>query len=132
VGHFPLLDPDPDSESGSRSNDPNESGSNWDPYPDTQPCFHVPYRTYTKIILLNEKKNCCYFSLFNQPNRLLTRYILVLTCLKLQTPLKTSRSKFPISKHTVPLLTNQTNPILPSQAIISDRTEGYTSDLYFL
>jgi hypothetical protein len=34
---FALLDPDPDSEYGSGSTDPIESGSNWDP--DLQPCF---------------------------------------------------------------------------------------------
>jgi hypothetical protein len=34
---FALLDPDPDSEYGSGSTDPIESGSNKDPYP--QPCM---------------------------------------------------------------------------------------------
>jgi hypothetical protein len=33
-----LLDLDPDSEYGSVSTDPIESGSNWDPHPDPQPC----------------------------------------------------------------------------------------------
>ncbi len=35
VGHFALLDPDPDSEYGSGFTDPIESGSNW--VPDRQP-----------------------------------------------------------------------------------------------
>ncbi len=38
VGHFALLDPDPDSEYGSGSTDLIESGSIRDPDPDLQPC----------------------------------------------------------------------------------------------
>jgi hypothetical protein len=51
---FALLDPDPDSEYGSGSTGPIESGSNWDP--DPQPCRKQRYLCWKHI---RSAYRCC-------------------------------------------------------------------------
>ncbi len=62
---FALLDPDPDSEYGSGSTDPIESGSNSDPDPDTHYAALVKMLTYLTVFFICKYVYCLQIYIFS-------------------------------------------------------------------